>query len=183
MWNGVYYIIVIVIAVWGIISGYKKGFMSQIGILLGVAFGIVATRMFSPAFAVTVNDWIPASVSGFNRVYICECLACGLIYIFTSSIVSLLSMPVGKITSILGSGVVDSIFGSLLKLFQLLMIVSIFYNLMVDWSPTSDLTRSSRLHDGNIVEAVMKIAPPVLGFTGAEEVAYFQQLEDAKKIS
>lgn len=183
MWIGAYYIIVVLVSVWGIFSGYKRGFMRQIGVVLGVAFGIVATRMLSPSLLPTVEEWVPPSVSGFNRIYFCETLTCALIYLVVSGIVTALTIPVGKITSVLGIGVINSIFGALIRLFQFLMIISIFYNLLVDWHPDSDLTRSSRLHDGNIVEGVMKVAPPILGFISAEEVAYYQQLEDAKKIS
>lgn len=183
MWNGAYYIIVVIVAVWGILTGYRKGLLRQAGGVLGVAFGIAATRMLSPDFADAVDGWVPSWISGFNRPFVVDTLACGIVYILSSGFISLCTMPLGRIIGILGAGVLDSIGGAVFRLFQVLMVLSIVYNLLVALSPTSDLTRSSNRHDGNIVEGVMKIAPPILGFPGAEEVAYRQQLEDARKIS
>lgn len=183
MWNGFYYVIVVIVAVWGIFTGYRRGFMRQMGGVLSVAFGIVATRLVSPDFITVVDGWFPPSFNGFNRPFVCSTIACGIIYIAVSSLIALLAWPVGRLLAVLGVGVLDSICGSVFRLFQVLILVSIFYNLIADFNPAGDLTRSSSRHDGNLVEGVLKIAPAVLGFPDAEEVAYRQQLEDAKKIS
>lgn len=183
MWNGIYYILVVIIAVWSIFTGYGRGFMRQIGALLGVAFGIVAARMLAPAFVPTVDGWLLDGFTGFNRPFVSETLGCGLIYFVVSGIITLATWPLGKLMRVFGSGVLDSIGGALLRMFQWLIALSIVFNLIVDLSPAGELTRTSRLHDGNIVEGVLKIAPALMDFPGAEEVGYRQQLEDAKKIS
>lgn len=183
MWNGAYYIIIIIVAVWGVFTGYRKGFMRQLNGVLGMAFGIVAARLLAPDFAITVESWLPEGFNGFKRQYLCATLSCGLIYLVVAGIVGFCTLPLGKLMGVLGTGIMDSLGGALFRLFQFLFVVSIFYNLLVDVDPASSLTKSSRLHDGNIVEGVMKISPPILGFPGAEEVAYRQQLEEAKKIS
>lgn len=183
MWTGIYYIIVVIVAVWAVFSGYRKGFMRQMNGVLGVAFGIAAARMLAPEFEGTVNSWLPTAFSGFSRQFFCTTLTNGLIFVITGGIIAFCTYPVGKLVSVLGSGMLNAIGGALFRLFQFMMVLSIVYNLLVDLSPASDLTKSSRLHDGNIVEGVMKLAPDIIGFPGAEEVAYRQQLEDAKKIS
>lgn len=183
MWNGAYYIIVVIVGVWCIFSGYRKGLMRQMGVVLAVAFGIACSRLFGPEFMPHVDEWLPASLRGFNRDFVCQTLTYGSIYLLAECLVALFTMPVGKLLRFLGSGILDSLSGAVFRLFQGLMVLSIVYNLLVDLNPDSELTRSSRLHDGNLVEAVMKVAPAILGFPDAEEVAYRQQLEDAKKIS
>lgn len=183
MWNASFYILIVIVAVWGILTGYRKGLMRQTGGVLGVAFGIVAARMLGPEFMETVDGWIPAFINGFNRQFLCETLSFGLIYIIVSGLVEVCTLPLGKLMSLITIGILDSIGGAVFRLFQLLMIISIVYNFLADLSPESDLTRTSSRHDGNIVEGVMMIAPPILGFQGAEEVAFQQQMEDAKKIS
>lgn len=183
MWNGAYYIVVVAVAVWGILTGYRAGFMRQMGGVLGVAFGIVVTRMLAPEFAVQVDGWLPLSINGFNRPFLVDTLASGIIYLLVSAIISLCAMPLGKLMVVFSPGILDSIGGALFRLFQFLMLVSLVYNLLAAMNPSSDLTRTSSRHDGNIVEGVMMIAPPILDFPGAEEVAFRQQMEDARKIS
>lgn len=183
MWNGFYHIIVIVVAVWGLFTGYRKGFLRQIGSVVGMAFGIVTVRMVAPDFLDYVNGWIPPNISGFRRGFLLESLTCGFIYIVVSFVIQLIMFPVGKLMSFLGGGMLNTLAGAAFKMFKFLFILSIVYNIFVDLNPQGNLTKSSRQHDGNLVEGVMKIAPPILGFPDAEEVGHMQQLEDAKKIS
>lgn len=183
MWSGVYYIIVVAAAVWAVVTGFRRGFMRQTGGVLAVAFGIAASRILSPELSPSVDEWLPPQLNGFNRPFVCATLTCGGIYLIVAALVSICSLPLGKLLGMLGMGVLNSIGGAVFRLFRVLLVVSIFYNLISDLSPAGDLTRTSSLHDGNIVEGVIKIAPPLLGFQGAEEVAFRQQMEEAKKIS
>lgn len=183
MLNGIYHIIVIAVAVWGIVTGYRKGFLRQLGGFVGVAFGIVAARLFSFELHPHVEGLVPEFVAGFKREFVVDTLTCGVIYLLVAGIVELFAFPLGKMMKVFGSGVLDSIGGAVFRLFKYLMVVSIAYNLIVDMNPSGSLTTSSRQHDGNVVEGVIKVAPAVLGFPDGEEVGYRQQLEDARKIS
>lgn len=183
MWSGIYYIIVIVVAVWAVLTGYRKGLLRQMPGVLGMAFGIVAAGMLGPECYDVVDGWLPASVSGFRRPFVIQTLCCGIIYLVVAAVVGFCAIPLGALVGRLGWGVLDSIGGAVFRTLQYLIVLSIFYNLLVDINPAGELTRSSSRHDGNIVEGVMKIAPSLMGFPDAEEVAYRQQLEDAKKIS
>lgn len=183
MLNGIYHLIVIAVAVLAILTGYRKGFLRQLGALLAVAFGIVVARLVAADGMVYADDVVPGSISGFKRSFFVQTLTCGIVYLIVESLVEMITFPVGKMMKVFGSGVLDSIGGSVFRLFKYLMVVSILYNLIADFNPSGSLTRSSRQHDGNVVEGVMKIAPAILGFPDGEEVGHHQQLEDAKKIS
>ena len=183
MLNAAYFIIVVIIGVWAVLTGFRKGLVRQIGAVLGVAFGIVAARTLSPEFIGIVNGWLPKSLNGFNRSFVCLTLTSGLIFLVAYGIVSVCSLPLNKMMKMIPVGILGSIGGSLFRLFQYLLFLSLFYNLLADLNPSSSLTRASSMHDGNILEGVMKIAPPILDFPGAEDVAFRQQMEDAKKIS
>lgn len=180
---GTYFIVVIAVTVWGTVTGFRKGIFRLMGQVLAVAFGISAVRLLAPSYIATIDSWIPPAISGFQRSFLAQTFTCSIIYIGVVWIVSLVTFPLGKILRVLGSGVLSSIAGALFRTFQYLMLVSIAYNLIVDMDTTGSLARTARFHDGNIVEGVMKIAPAVLGFPDGEEVGYYQQLEDAKKIS
>ena len=183
MLNGVYHIVIIALAVWGIVKGYRKGIYRLMGSVLAVAFGIVAVKMFAQDFLDTVEKWVPTAISGFNRDFAVQTLTCGVIYVVVVFIVQFVCGPVALILRIIPSGVISSIVGAVFKTFQYLMLVSIAYNLIADFNSTGTLARSAKYHDGNLVEGVMKIAPAVLGFPGGEDVGHMQQMEDAKKIS
>ena len=180
---GAYHIIILAVAVWAILSGYPKGLYRQLGSVLAVAFGIVAVRMTAPMCIQYIDGIVPGFFDGFNRRFIIETLTCGVIYLFVVGIIWLVTIPLGTVMRVLGSGVVNSIGGAVFKLFRYLMLLSLAFNFLVDISPDSDLTRASGMHDGNLVEGVIKLAPAVLGFPDGEEVSHRQQLEDAKKIS
>lgn len=183
MLGGIYHLVVIAVAVWGIVTGFRKGLLRQMSAILGVAFGIVGARVGAPECTGYIDGWLPPTVSGFKRHFLTETLACGGIYILVSLLIGACMNPIAKLIGVIPAGILNSISGAVFRLFQFLMIVSIVYNLIVDMNPSGQLTRSSRHHDGNVVEVVMKIAPAVLGFPDGEEVGYRQQLEDAKKIS
>lgn len=183
MQNGVYYVIIIAVSVLGLFLGYRKGFLRQIGGVLGMAFGIVTVRMTAPDCMNYIDQWIPPYVSGFKRDFFLQTLTCGVIYLAVSYLVQLCCWPLGKIMGAIGGGMADQICGAAFKMFKYLFILSIVYNLIVDWDPAGSFSKSSRQHDGNLVEGVIKIAPPFLGFPDGEDVSKRQQLEDAKSIS
>lgn len=178
-----YHIVVIAVAVWGILTGYRKGLIRLLGSVVAVAFGIVATRLIAPECFDAFEAMVPGFISGFQRPFVVQTLTCLVIYVLVTGIFELVAIPLGKLMKVVPAGIVNSIGGALFRMFQFLILVSLFFNLIVDLNPSGELTRSSRLHDGNVVEVVMQMAPAILGFPGAEEVAHYQQLEDAKKIS
>lgn len=183
MANGAFYIIILGVAVFGILTGYRKGLLRQAGGLLGVAFGIVAVKAFAPSMISGIENWLPSAISGFKREFLIQSLSCGFLYLAVSSIVQLCCIPLNAIMHVMDKDVVSGIAGAVFRAFKYLMVVSIFYNVIIEISPSSSLAKTACHHDGNIVEGVMQIAPAILGFPGPEEVGFRQQLEDAKKIS
>lgn len=181
--DGMYHLVAIAVAVWGVVSGYRRGILRLSGKVLAVAFGIVAARMFAESFLEDVNGWLPDFITGFSRGFLARTVTCGAIYLVVMGVVELLTLPLGPMMRVLGSGVINSIAGAAFRAFQFLMIVSLAYNLIADLRPAGSLARSSGSHDGNVVEGVMMIAPAVLDFPGGEDIRHQQQLEDAKKIS
>lgn len=181
--SGIYHIVIIVVAVWAVFTGYKRGFFRQIGEVLAVVTGIVVVRICASECYEFADEAVPGFVSGFNRPFLVKTLTCTILYVVVYSIIALITMTLGKLINVVGGDILNSIGGAVFRLFQWLIFLSLAYNLIADMSPSGTLTRSSRLHDGNVVEGVIKIAPAVLGFPDAEEVGHYQQLEDAKKIS
>lgn len=183
MWNVIYHIIVIALAILGVLSGYRKGLIRQLGSVMAVAFGIVLAIILAPDFTVTVENTMPSFISGFKREFIAKTLSCTIIYVLVTGLLELVLIPLNRLMKIMDMGIINSIGGAIFRSFQYLMLLSLFYNLIIDFNPAGPLTRISRLHDGNVVEGVIKMSPAILRFPGGEEVAYYQQLEEAKRIS
>lgn len=148
-----------------------------------MAFGIVTVRMTAPECIHYVEGFIPVQITGFKRAFLVETVTCGVIYIAVAWFIQLCCFPISKMMVVFGNGILNMIFGAAFRMFKYLFILSIVYNVLGDLNPSGTITKSSRQHDGNVVEGVMKIAPPILDFPGGEEIGRRQQLEDAKKIS
>lgn len=183
MSHAAYHLVVIAVAVWGALRGYRQGLLRQIPAVVAIAFAIVASRLLLPDLSLWMEDWIPQAFNGFNRGFIIASVSATLIFLPFYFVIKLALVPVGMMMKVMPGGIVDNISGAVFRIFKYLMFVSLAYNLIVDFNPRSSLAKSSSSHDGNVVEGVMKMAPALLDFPDGEEVGHYQQLEDARSIS
>lgn len=177
-----FHLIIIAVGVFGILRGYRLGFLRQMSAVVGVAFGIVASLLLSPMLIEEMDPYF-ATDRLFNMKFVVATLCAMIIFGVVYLVFRLCLIPLNKFMKPIATGIVNSIAGSLFLLFKYLLFLSLIYNLMIDIMPKSDLARCSTHHDGNVVEMVVTIAPALMGFPGGEEVVFHQQLEDAKKIS
>lgn len=179
-----YHIIVIGFAVLAILRGFRLGMVRQISAALGMAFGIVAARVFAPSIEDTVVSFIPGFLNSFNAPFLVATISYGIIFGAVYTVVKLLTGIINFAMRILSSGMFNSIVGSIFCLFKYMMFISLTYNFIADINPSdSSLLKFERQHDGNVIEGVMWVAPAVLGFPGADELNHALQLEKAKEIS
>ena len=177
-----FHLLIVVAGVYGVLAGYKKGIMRQIGSVVALAFAIVAAYVLGG----NVEEWLWDYLSAwkaFNAIYVAKTLAVMTVFFPVYFLLDLCLIPLSRLMRTFESGILNSIGGALFRTFKYFLFLSLCYNLLIDIKPTSALAQTSRHHDGNIVEGVVKIAPFILDFPGGEEVVYRQQLEDAKKIS
>lgn len=177
-----YHLLIIVAGVYGLLTGFRKGFLRQIDSVVAITFAIVAAYIFGP----DIRDWVNGYLQGFtsfNVPFIVATMSAILVFTAVYFILRLAMIPVAAMMRAIPGGVVNSIAGAAYRLFKYMVFLSLAYNLIVDVSPKSSLAKSSRSHDGNVVEGVVKLAPALMGFPSGEEVGHYQQLEDAKKIS
>ena len=178
----IFHLLIVAAGVFGIMTGYRKGIRRQIGAVIALAFAIVAAHILGKELFDTIWKYLQI-FPAFNMRFIAATLSAILIFIPVYFLLRLCLFPLGKLMKVIRSGVLDSIFGAVFRLFNYLVFLSLAYNLLIDIDPTSSLAKSSRSHDGNLVEGVVKIAPALMNFPDGEEVVHYQQLEDAKKIS
>ena len=183
MLQTLYPALILIVALISIFSGFRKGITSQIASLLGVAFGVVAARIFTPEmvhyFKWTARWGQAPEFNDFTSNLVCAVM----IYLVVFFLFNLLS-GIFKVTmSVFEIGIINRLLGAFFSLLKNLLWLSICFNLFLCFSIESGLLRYEKANDGNLVGAVMDITAVFLGCYGAQDFAHFHQLKEAKSIS
>lgn len=175
--------IVIGVAAWGTLRGFRQRFSAQVPSLIGMAFGIVCARMFcEPAEQIITDLWM-RNPDPVTYDYAVSNIACGLIYIVAYFLFKFVTMIVGKVLAARQTEILDNISGAILGLVRYMILLSVCYNLILSFSPDSRLLKSASADDGNVVREAMLISPALLGSESVLVLSHRRQLEEAKKIS
>ncbi len=179
----IYPLLAILIATAGVIKGYRKGFWRQIPLLIGFCFGVVCARIFCLPVEEGLRELIPSIASRPESDFVYSTISRGLIYVIVYELFSFCTGFLRLLFKTFRSGVLDSMAGSFFTLVRYLLMLSVAFNFLLCWQTDSQLLRSAKSDDGNIVEAVMLVAPAILGGDSVEDLAHILQLEEAKCIS
>ena len=178
-----YPILILVVAIYAIVSGFRKGLTGQLASLLGLGFGAVAARVFTPVYADSFQ-WTSQVSQAPEFSDFSSNLVCGVvIYFVVFWLFSILSPFFNLAMRFIEVGILNRLVGAAFSLLVNLLWVSILFNLILCFSASSGLLRYERADDGNLVAAVMAITPAVIGCYGADDFAHFNQLKEAKSIS
>lgn len=183
MTDAIYHIIAILVAVLAVIRGYRCGLTGLVTSVLGMAFGVVCSHIFLQAATEISYSLLPDSAIERGDGYLASNFGAGGVFAIVYVIFDRITFILRKAMDFLGKGLLDSLLGVAFCLANYLLMLSIAYNILVGFNPQSALMRHGKADDGNIIEAVMWIAPASLGSESFSEFAHNQQLRDAKKIS
>lgn len=183
MGDVIYHIIVIAVAALAVVKGFRMGFTGQISGILGFAFGTVCAHVFEPDVEELLRSMLPGISRLVGATFIYSVLAAVIIYVAVYLIFRIFTKVLRRAMQVFSIGMLDSILGSAFCLLKYMMVVSIIYNLILCVFPDSRLMHFAKADDGNVVEAVMLLAPGMLGCDSVEDLAHLLQLRDAKKIS
>lgn len=183
MLNIIYLILTITVAIYGIMSGFRRGITGEIASILGFAFGVVATRLLTQE-GLPYFEWVETFsqdpvFSEYSRNLVCAVTIFIAVYFFVYLIGCMLKLFLSWIEK----GIINRMAGALFSLVNNLLLLSICFNLALFFIPSSQLLKYERAGDGNLVSAVMAMTPVFLGCYGAEDFAHFNQLKEAKSIS
>lgn len=178
-----YIIILLCLALWGALAGWRNGLLSQTGSMLGVAFGIAGVRFLLPEFAPTVEGWLSAFPVVPCPEYLVASVGTAIIYVAFYLLFLLCGLVLNKIVKVLAVKPFDSILGLVFGLFKWLMMVSVAYNAVLGISQSGALLDLSRAGDGNPVELVMELSPAIFSTPSPDELHHRMQLIEARKIS
>ena len=149
------------------IYGYYKGFVSQIGSLVGVMVGMILCRVFAEDLAQFMNViFLDSTTSKDSSRFLNSVIAQIVIFMIGYFGVRILAKVMSITLNTVKLGKVNSIFGAIFGLVQGLMLLSLSLNLWIAIFPESEIaTDSNSFFD----EAVIDLAPNVLGSDTAQE--------------
>ncbi len=183
MSDAIFHIIAIAVLIIAVIRGYRLGLTGLVTSVLGLAFGVVCAHIFLEGATNIAESIIPNSILERSGKYFATNLGAGTVFAIVYSIFYSITAIIRKAISGFGSGILDSILGVAFCIVNYMLMLSIVYNLLVGYNPESILMRHGKNDDGNIIEAVLWIAPACLGSESFSEFAHEEQLREAKKIS
>jgi len=150
-------IVILVVLVASLAIGFRKGIIVQAGSLGGIVLGVVLCRLFGIRLAAIIAG---AEAPG----YIDSVLANVILFIGGFLSVKLVAHFCKQLTHALALGGLDRLAGALFGLFKWMLVLSILLNLWVMVKPGTDVTAMSTLGNGHAIEAIMGLAPAVLGW-------------------
>lgn len=184
MQSVIYHLIVVIVAAFSTIVGFRRGLGRQTPSVIGLAFGIVCARLLSPGLDGVLYGAFPSVHGKVEERFLYDTLSSGLIFFSIYAIFRTLTGFLGKVlASTSDSTILDNLAGSLFGLFKYMLFLSIVYNFLCGASSESELRKCARSDDGNIVEEVMLLSPALLGGEDVMDLSHKIQLEEAKKIS
>lgn len=183
MGEAIYHILVLVVALVGMLRGFHAGLMRQVSGILGFAFGIVAARAVGPDLAAWLAGWFPKFYHPVAKTFFFSILSYGTIWSLCMLLFSTFTGILNYILGFIPVGVVNSIAGAVFSTLKYLMFLSILFDLAICRPYDSPLMHCARHDDGNLVDAVIRLAPEILGTMSAEEYILGVQLWEAKSIS
>lgn len=183
MGDAPYQIIVVGVALFALLRGYRSGLTRQVSGFLGVAFGIAAARILGPDLDVWLRGWLPRLYHPVARQFFFSTLSAAIPFGGCLLLFSLLTGILNAAMSLFHFGVLNSLAGAVFSLLKWLMLLSLLFDLAACRTLESPLIRCSRHDDGNLVEEVMQLAPALLDSMPASEFIHQVQLWEAKKIS
>lgn len=178
-----YHIIVLAVAAFSVIRGFKRGFTGQISGILGFAFGTVSAHVFEPDVEVALRAILPAVRHSAGAAFIYSVLSSVIVYSIVYMAFKVFTKVLRSAMQVFYVGMLDSILGAMFSLLKYMLLVSIVYNLLLCINPKSPLLKYASADDGNVVESVMLLAPGLLGCGSVHDLSHLIQLREAKKIS
>lgn len=183
IFNGFYSIIIILVALYSVVKGFKTGISQQMATLLGFGFGAVAARVLSPQLSIHFLWAADLSLAPEFNEFTVDLVCSISIFATVFCLFSLLSPILQKLMRVIEVGIINRICGAVFSLVKYLLWTSMALNLLLCFSEQSGLLYYERSNDGNLVGSVMDITAVFLGCYSAEDFALFHQLKDAKSIS
>lgn len=177
-----YHILILGFGLYGVVAGFRRGFAAMMPAVLGMVAGAASAHAFGEDLERVVMGAFPdlqyQTVGAFAASIAGGTLAFSLAFLPVFIITGIALRTAGTADNIL-----NCLGGALAGGAAYLLAVSLLLNFSVCLWPRSVLMHHAMADDGNLISAVMWLAPCFTGALSHEDLGLTLQLEDAKKIS
>lgn len=157
-------IVILVIFAGAVIYGFYRGVIAQIGSVAAVIVGIIACRIFGDAATELTATLLPEITSNPDTArYACSVIGNVVLFLLVYLTVKLLASLIKKVANALLLGFVDKIIGAVFCIFKWFLVASLVLNVWCLVFPDSNLVKSSTIAGGKAIEAILELAPALLG--------------------
>lgn len=150
-------VIILAVFVGAVGFGFYRGLIVQVGAVAALFFAVVLCRLG--------GDQLARVIAGDGEVSTLDIVVAKVIvfivgYLTVRAVASLCK----KITHALSLGGLDRLAGVVFSLFQWMLVLSLLLNLWLVIKPGASLAEMSTLANGHAAEAILRLAPAVLGW-------------------
>lgn len=178
-----YHVLALLAGSQALIRGFRRGLTRQVCALLGLAFGVVCAHIFADEGQRLARMLFPDIESHYCSGFIYSLISAAGIYTCVFLCFRWLTRVLGRALEVIHTGIFNALLGSGFNLTKTLLMLSMAYNSVVCVDPSSKLMKYASASDGNVVEAVMRLAPALLGSMSLEDLEHLIKLHEARDIS
>ncbi|MDE6679964.1 MAG: CvpA family protein [Muribaculaceae bacterium] len=178
-----YHILALLAGIQALVRGFRRGLTRQVCALLGLAFGVVCAHLFADEGQRLARLLFPGIESHYCSGFIYSLISAAGIYTCVFLCFRWLTRVLGRALEVIHTGIFNALLGSGFNFTKTLLMLSMAYNSVVCVNPSSKLMKYASASDGNVVEAVMRLAPALLGSMSLEDLEHLIKLHEARDIS
>lgn len=155
-------IVCIVLALTGVVNGYRRGVLAQLGSVIGVIGGIICCHLFAGQLA----RYFAGDEASATTLMLDNAMAYVLVFTVCYIIGRFLGKTISRSLRILKLGFIDKLGGSLFCACEYFLVFSLLLNVWIAIFPKTKL----RTDHTEVKEKVVNFAPAVLGSETAAEI-------------
>lgn len=168
MWLDILCVIIILI---GAFFGYRRGFMGQVGSVIGLILGIICCNLFAHSLAQTFTETTDEAATVMWNNVMAYFIVFAIAYIGGRLIGSLFTRAIKA----MHLGIVNRIGGAVFMPLEYLLVLSIILNAWIGVFPQTQL----RSNITGVKEMMLNLAPKVLGSPTVNDI--FDKVKDSLK--
>lgn len=154
-------LLLIVVFVISVIYGVRRGVILQLGAVGGIVIGIVACRVITPLLC----EWLlhVDADADSQGAYVDTVIVNIVVFMVAYFGTRLVSRALNNAVRVLHLKPIDRICGAIFSLFEWMLGLSLLLNVANVIMPGAHIPERSKLSGGRAIEAVMDLAPDILG--------------------
>lgn len=163
-------IVILLIIIVGLILGWRKGLIAQLGKIAALVAGVIACRIFGDKVAMWLVEAMSNPGDASNMPLLWVTIAYIVIFVSVYFAVTALYGCVRKALHLIATSLIDRFAGALFRVLLYLMAVSLSLNLWLLISPGSAVASSRLVHTQVLGISILTLAPAALGSAATASV-------------